>query len=270
MKHKISTRRKFAIASWQTPKEGNMYGKQTINATNMIKYIKHLRNITKEKVTVTHLIGKAIGLTLENIKTFNNRILFNKYIPHKTIDISFLVALNHGQDLTKIKICNINNKKCNEIAQELQDFSKVLREKKSISLKKNKRFLQNLPNWLLKPIIWICGYFTGILGFNFKELGLESFPFGSCIITSVGMLDIYEGYAPLMPFARVPLLIVITKIKDEVIVLNGKIKIEPQLKLMATIDHRFIDGQESSSLSTKIKKQLEKPWKLDNYSKCPW
>jgi len=39
---------------------------------------------------------------------------------------------------------------------------------------------------------------------------------------------------------------------------------------MATIDHRFIDGQESSSLSTKIKKQLEKPWKLDNYSKCPW
>ena len=33
-------------------------------------------------------------------------------------------------------------------------------------------------------------------------LGLEAFPFGSAVITSVGMMGLDEGFAPPTPFAR--------------------------------------------------------------------
>ena len=84
------------------------------------------------------------------------------------------------------------------------------------------------------------------------------------------MLGINEGYAPPTPFAKVPFVIIVTKINNNMIIDNNKIITMPQLYLMITADHRFIDGHQGAILSLRIKKKLEKPWVLDNNKLCPW
>jgi hypothetical protein len=53
----MSTRRKLAIATWGAPDEGPIYGKLTVDATEAVAYLAHVRATTGEKITLTHLVG---------------------------------------------------------------------------------------------------------------------------------------------------------------------------------------------------------------------
>jgi pyruvate dehydrogenase E2 component (dihydrolipoamide acetyltransferase) len=116
----------------------------------------------------------------------------------------------------------------------------------------------------------MTGYFTGALGFDCKPLGLEKFPFGACVVTSVGMFGIDEGYAPQTPFARAPIYLAVTKIKERVVAHNGQVIIRPELDLMATIDHRFMDGHQGAMLASKVRYMIENPWVLDGHAEMPF
>lgn len=261
--YQMSTRRKLAIATWSSPKEGNIYGKLTIDATHALAYLQELNEKTGIKTSITHLVGRAAGLALKSAPDLNGRIVFGRYIPHETVDLAFLVALPHTQDLAKFKVCNIDQKTTVQIAEELRTAAERLRAGQDTDFEKSKGLLKALPTWLIRPILWLTGYVTGALGFEVKALGLEAFPFGTAIITSVGMLGIDEGYAPPTPFARVPVYLAITQIKQRAVVHQGEIVIRPQLDIMATVDHRFMDGYQGGMLVKQLKQYLENPASMD-------
>lgn len=52
----MSLRRKLAIATWASPKEGNIYEKLTLDVAEAQRYIEHVRETTGEKVTVTSVV----------------------------------------------------------------------------------------------------------------------------------------------------------------------------------------------------------------------
>ena len=265
--YRMSTRRKLAIATWSSPREGNIYGKLTIDATNALTYLQELNDKTGIKTTITHLVGRAAGLALKQAPDLNGRIVFGKYIPHETVDQSFLVALPQGHDLAKFKVCNIDQKTTSQIAEELKIGSEKLRSGKDANFEKSKGLLEILPTWLIRPMLWAIGYITGALGYEVKALGQEAFPFGTAIITSVGMLGIDEGYAPPTPFARVPVYLAITQIKKRPVVREDQIVIRPELDIMATVDHRFMDGYQGGQLVRQIRHYLENPSLMDSVLK---
>ena len=47
-----SLRRKLAIATWIAPREGNIYGKLTVDVTNALEYIAWKREKTGQKITI--------------------------------------------------------------------------------------------------------------------------------------------------------------------------------------------------------------------------
>lgn len=61
------------------------------------------------------------------------------------------------------------------------------------------------------------------LGLTIKALGVEPFPFGSCIVTSVGMFGLDEGYVPPTPFARVPVYILVGAVRERAVVKDGSV-----------------------------------------------
>ena len=260
---KMSTRRKLAIASWSAPKEGNIYGKLTIDAGNAQTYLDELRKTSGEKVTITHLIGKAVAEALKQEPSLNGRISFGRFIPHNTVDISFLVAMEGGKDLAKAKVVNADQKSVVEIARELRESAERLRQGKDLAFEKSKGPLKFLPTWLIRPLVAFTGYLTGSLGLNLKGLGLEAFPFGTCIITSVGMLGVDEGFAPPTPWAHVPVYVMVGAIKEQPAVVNGQVVPRPLLTLTATIDHRFVDGFQLGTLAKVLRQVLDDPWTAD-------
>ena len=93
MSFHMSLRRKIAIATWSSPREGNIYGKISVDMGNALNYLAHLRKTSELKVTVTHLVGKACAMALKACPDLNGRIFLGRYIPHKTVDLAFLVSV---------------------------------------------------------------------------------------------------------------------------------------------------------------------------------
>jgi len=259
----MSTRRKLAIATWSAPREGNIYGKITVDVTKANAYIKHLRDKTGEKVTITHLVGKAVAEALRKAPTLNGRIVWGRFEPFNSVDISFLVALEEGSDLAKAKIDDLDEKTVADVARELRAMAGRLKRGEDDDFNKSKGLLRALPTWLLRPLLFVTGWIASAVGASVPALGVERFPFGSCIITSVGMLGLDEGFAPPTPFARVPVLVLVGAIADRPAVVDGELVIRPQLSICATIDHRFIDGFQGGVLAKVVRSIMEDPWQLE-------
>ncbi len=265
----MSVRRKLAIATWSAPREGNIYGKLTVDASQALAYIEWLRETTGEKVTLTHLVGCACGRAMAQTPSLNGRIFLGRYIPHDTVDLAFLVVLEGGKNLAKAKIEHIDQKSPSEVAVELRERAAALRAGTDEAFKKSQGPLALLPTWLIRPLVWFTGWLTSSAGVGLDGLGLERFPFGSCIVTSVGMFGLDEGFAPPTPFARVPVYVLIGALQDRVVMIDGLVESRPHLTLCATIDHRFLDGAQGGVLAKVVRGVLENPWQLSGLDGPP-
>lgn len=258
-----STRRKLAISTWKAPAEGNIYGKLTIDADEALAYIAWLRHQTGEKVTITHLVGKAAAMALAQSPGLNGIIRFGRYVPHDRVCISYLVALEDGKNLAKAKIDDLDKKSVSDVAVELRALAAKLHKGEDESFKKTQGPIKLLPTQIIRPLLKITGYLTGVLGVSVPALGLESYPFGSCIITNVGVFGLDEGFAPPTPFAHAPVYVLVGAVRDAAVVRDGQIVIRKQLTLCATIDHRYLDGAQGGVLAKVVRDILENPWQLE-------
>jgi pyruvate/2-oxoglutarate dehydrogenase complex dihydrolipoamide acyltransferase (E2) component len=258
-----STRRKLAIATWSAPQAGVIYGQLGIDMSAALLHIEKLRAESGLKISITHLVGKAVALGLRAAPGLNGRIHLGKFIAFDSVDFSYLVALEEGGDLGKVKIESADETSVIEIAQQLADAAAKLRAGKDDDFNKSKPLLRLLPTWLLRPIAKMTGWLAGSLGARIRFLGVEPFPFGACCVTSVGMFGIEVGYAPHTPWARTPMLITICQIKDQVVALDGEAVVRPILTITATIDHRFIDGFAGGKFAKTVRRVLEDPQLLD-------
>ncbi|MBI4510028.1 MAG: 2-oxo acid dehydrogenase subunit E2 [Deltaproteobacteria bacterium] len=258
----MSTRRKLAIATWNAPREGSIFGRLTVNATALLAYLEGLRHASGEKVTITHLVGKAIAEALRHAPSLNGRISLGRFVPHETIDIAFLVAMEEGADLAKAKVASVDKKSVVDIARELRAMAERLRRRRDQDFEKSTNVLRWLPTWIIKPLTRVFGWLSGALGISARMLGLERFPFGSCIVTNVGMFGIDEGFAPLVPFAHVPMVVLVGAVSEKPAVVDGHVVAQPQLTLTATIDHRYIEGYHLATVARVVKDHLENPDKF--------
>jgi len=260
----MTVRRKLQIATWDEPKEGCIHAKITLDATAVLDYIEKKREKTSEHITITHVIGKAMGLILKEATGLNGRIVMDRFVPFKTVDVSFLTVLDGGKNLAKVKVSEADTKSVEQISKELAKGSDKLRKGNDENFKKSMGPLYILPTWLIRIIVTIAGYASGALGLEIGFLGLEPFPFGCCLITSVGMLGVDEAYAPFTPFTRVPILVLIGAVKDGVFAIDGEVKIRKKITLTSTIDHRFLDGAQGGILARVMREVFANPEILDN------
>lgn len=263
MAYRMTTRRKLAIASWAAPREGNIYGQLTLDVDRALAFLEDLRVKTGKKVTITHMIGKAVGLALSRMPDLNGQIVLGRYVPHQSVDISFLVQLSEGKDLAKVKIENVHQLSLLEIAERLQGGAGKLQKGEDKDFEKSKGLLKLLPTWLIRPIVQLIGYATSVLGIGVPALGLESRPFGTCIITSIGMLGLDAAYAPPTPFAHVPFYVTVPRIVRRPVVEGDDIVIRQQLDLTATLDHRFLDGFQGAVIAKTVREYFANPEKFE-------
>jgi len=266
----MSTRRKLMAASWSPPSEGTVFGVLNVNAEALMKYIAKLA-AKGEKVSVTTCVIKAIGLGLRDAPGINCRLVFGRFIPRSSIDVSCLVSVDGGSDLAQAKVGNADCKSLQDISGELKAKADKLRKHMDKDFEASKPLMSKLPVWVLRPIVYVVGFLAGALGLNIPALGVRPYPFGSALVTSVGMLGVEQAFVPFTPFTRVPLLMMVGEVtKRAVVAEDGKtIVARDMLTLTGTIDHRFADGTEAARLSKKIKMVLENPDMLEQVDPLP-
>ena len=251
--------RKIAIGTWRSCGDPSIYGSLEVDATNLLNYI----GKEKEKgirLTPTVVIAKAVALSLNEFPMLNSVLRFGKLYQRKSVDVFLQVSSEGREDnLSGVLIRNCDKKPLAEIASELKGSASRIKKGDDYQYKKMKGIIGLLPAFLVSPMLRLIGFLMYGLNIWSPLLNAPRDTFGSIMVTSVGMLGIDNGFAPLVPYSRCPALLAVGEIKEKPVVVAGQVVIRPMVTIGVTLDHRQIDGKGASFMLRAFRKYLENP-----------
>ena len=259
-----SSWRRLSIANWKAPNDPTVYFSFPIDFTPAQAFLDKVNSESPLKITPTHLITKAVALTLRRFPALNGIIKWRRIYLRKTVDIFLQVAIaeqtiDERPDLSGAKISCCDTKDLSQIATELKQKSEAIRQKKDPQFQRTLNLLNRIPALFLSWAVHAITFMIYNLGLNFPRLGLPADPFGSAMVTSVGALGMASGFAPLAPMSRVPLVVCVGEVVARPWVVADQVVARPVLDLSITFDHRFIDGLSGARMAQYFKTIIENP-----------
>lgn len=268
----VSSFRRIAIGSWQTAYDPSVYGTIEVRMERALEYIEAFRARTGKRLTVTHLITKALAESLRRCPEANAILRWNRIYLRDSVDISILVVQpneeNGKTDLAACKISGADKKSLYELALEIEEQVGNVRARRDPAMEQGKKTMSFVPLWAMNFALKFLSFLMYTL--NLRLPGVPQDPFGSATITNVGSLGLDTAYVPLVPYTRVPLFVIPGNIREVPVVEDGKIVPGKIMRINATFDHRFIDGYHASVLAKTMHAYLEQPFEnLDRIDALP-
>ena len=250
--------RRIASAIWSAPRDPQIFGALDIDAGPTRAFIDRAR-AAGDRVTPTHLVGRAVGHALDVVPDLNVQIRRGRIIPRDDIEVFFITAVAAGHDLSGVKVSGIDRKPVIEVARELADRSTRLKAGSDPEFARTKHVMDRLPPSLLRIALRASAMITQGLRREVPALGLHRSPFGSAMVSSIGMLGLPQGFAPLAWMYDVPVLVLVGELTPKPVAVAGRVEVREVLPITATIDHRYADGWHISKLMNAFREYLAAP-----------
>ncbi|MBN1944496.1 MAG: 2-oxo acid dehydrogenase subunit E2 [Bradymonadales bacterium] len=251
--------RRVALGTWGHPTDPQIYGTLEVDLTKANEW-KKKHEKDGVKISPLPMVARAIALAMQQHPDLNGFIRFKKIYIRQSIDLFFQVATEHKSgrhDLTGVRVTEADKKGVIQIAAEIAKKVERVRKKQDTDLQKTSRMLSWMPGWMVWVMLKAVAFLSYTL--NLKFPGLPPDSFGGCMITNVGSLGLDMAYAPLVPYSRVPLIILLGQAKPRPVVEDSNIAIREVLTLNATIDHRFCDGALLARMVRVIQEVFDNP-----------
>lgn len=255
---RLSTWRRLALHAWRAPNDPTVHGALEVDVGEALELIKELRATSGLRLSVTHLVGRAIALAIRERPEVNAIVRFGRLYQRDSIDVFFQVAFEGGENLGGHKVVGADEKSLLEIARELAAGASKVRRKEGESVKAASRF-RAVPSPLIGAALRVSTALTYDLGLDLSKLGIPFDGFGSVMVTNVGGFGLTSGFPPILPFARCPLLILVGEVQQRPWVHDGEVVPRPILPLGVTFDHRLLDGFQAGILAKRFREVLERP-----------
>lgn len=259
---RLGSFRRFALAMWRDAPDGRIYGTMFLDVTKCLALAKQVEQEHGIKLTMGHFIGKAVALALRENPQFNAKIMWGNIYEKETVDVYFQVDMGEGGDLSGVTVERADEKSLIDIAKELREKAQRLRKGEDEQYEKTQKGCFGwIPPFVLRPFVKTLMFLQCELGVDLRWFGIKAKPdpFGTVMVTNVGMFGIDIAYAPLVTFSRVPLVALVGRVAEEAVVIDGKIEIRPILSASATFDHRFGDGAHIGRIVRTVRKFVEDP-----------
>lgn len=266
--------RRLALGSWRTAYDPTIYGAMEVRMEPCLAYIEAFRQRTGIRLTVTHLVAKALAEGLRKCPEANGVLRFNRIYLRKQVDLSILVVqTDEGAsrvDLAAAKIENVDQKSLYQLAREIEAQVSRVRKRQDPAMEQGKKSTAKIPLWLMGWALDLLSFLMYTLNLDLSWAGIPKDPFGGATVTNVGSLGIETAYVPLVPYTRVPIFVAPGAITDAPVVENGQVVPGKVLRLHATFDHRLVDGFHTMVLAKTIRAWLEEPFRyFDELSQLP-
>lgn len=267
---KVSNFRKMAAATWDAPKDPTIYGQLDVDITRSLAYLKKKEEESGEKITVTHLIGRALAQSMQEYPAANTLIRMGNFYQRENVDIFFQVAITNGSpgksdDLSGVVIRSTDTKSVSDIAGELRQRARKVRRNEDEELTQVKNQMDLVPPLLLKPALKLVNFLSYTL--NMRIPGMPRDPFGSAMVTSLGMFGVARAWAPLFPPSHCPVVVMVGAIERRpwVVTDSGEesLEIRDVISIFVAFDHRVIDGVLGAKMTTRFDELLNNPELLD-------
>lgn len=258
--------RKVAMGTWKTAKDPSVYGLLEIDMKPVLDILAEYEKKHGTKITTSHLVGKAIAFCMSKRPEINGMVRNSKLYLRDSVTAFYQINVPGSKEneiseavLSGATIEHMEKKSVSQISEELRQKASRVKELKDDPISKNMRVFKFLPWWLCQFYLDLSSWLVYGLNINLSFLGIPKDPFGSVMITNVGSLGIDLGFAPLCPYTRVPLILLVGSVQDCPWVVEGSVQVRPILKIGVTFDHRFIDGIHASQMAKDFKKCFSHP-----------
>jgi len=258
MTRKLRGWRRIAGAMWSAPDDPQIFGAIDVDARPIQLFVEHAR-AAGHHVTPTHLVGRAVAHALAAVPDLNVQIRRGRARVRDSIEVFFITAVEGGNDLSGVKVCDADQKSVYEIAGELGRRGAALKRGNDADFARTKSLTDRVPPWLLRPVLRASAFLTQELRLELPKLGLHPSPFGSAMVSSIGMFGLPRGFAPLAWMYDVPALVLVGEIVEQPVADHGKVEVRPILPMTATIDHRYVDGWHVARLMRAFRAYLAEP-----------
>jgi pyruvate dehydrogenase E2 component (dihydrolipoamide acetyltransferase) len=256
----VSSFRQMAAAMWSPPRDPSIHGTLDIDAGPALRFLDEMRAKTSARVTITHLVARAVALALRDQPELNAKVRFwGRLEQRSSIDVFVTVATDGGRDLSGARIDRADQKSLVDIAGEIGSRARAVRDGADPSYRRSRTLFKKMPWWLARPATRVSDVLVNELHLDLAGQGMPRDPFGSAMVTSVGMFGIDTAFAPFVPLARCPILILLPEVRPRPWVDGDRIEIRPVLRLCATFDHRIVDGYQAGKMARTLIKLFATP-----------
>lgn len=255
-----SSWRRLAVHIWGRPSDPTVYGNIDLDMRQALAWLQEAEAVTGTKVTVTHLVVKAIAMAIAANPDSNAIVARGRIFERHGIDVYCQVATDGGRDLSGAKVDNADKKSVIEIAEELAVRIQEVREHRDPGSERTKQSLARIPQRLLGPVLRLTSWLTYDLQLNLSRFGIAYDQFGSAMVSNVGGFDVGHALAPLVPVSRVPVVLLVAGVREKPLVDQGQVIAAPMMTLGCTFDHRLIDGYQASMMAGTVSRCLMDPY----------
>lgn len=254
--------RKLAAAMWRAPNDPHIFGSVDIDMTAAESFLPQYNSRHGCRATVTHLVIRALALTLARHPEYNAKVGWWRISLRRRVDIFCQVSADGGRDLSGFRLDAADTFSIAGIAAALGKAAAAIRNDEDPAFRRSRNLFRTLPLWAIRMIVGFMSLLTNTLNLHFPKLGMPRDPFGSAMVTSIGMMDVDTGFAPFTPIARCPLIATVTRVRQRPWVVGGRVEPRPILRLCGTFDHRVIDGLHAAGISAEVHELIVNPASL--------
>src|SRR5262245_2577364 len=251
--------RRLAAQSWSAPDDPTVYAILDIPMSGALAYMERVRAEQGVHVTPTHLVAKALALAMRRYPQLNGIVARGRIMLRETVDMFIQVATEGGTDLAGIKISRVDERSVIEIARETEERVCRLRERRDQQVQRTKKLLDRIPLPILSPLMRTIAYLIYDLDLDLTRFGIVKDEFGSGMISNIGTFGVSTALAPLVPFSRTPVVLLLGQVEDRVVAEEGRAVVRPMISIGVTFGHRFMDGFQAGKMLQIFRGYLEDP-----------
>ncbi|MCS6915134.1 MAG: 2-oxo acid dehydrogenase subunit E2 [Myxococcales bacterium] len=263
-KQNLSSFRRIAIGTWRDAYDPSVYGSMTLRMDQALRYLEEFRQRTGKRLTITHMMAKAVAAALVEMPDANAILRWNRPYLRRRIGVFFQVAMEDDEtgelDLSGARIYDAEKKSLVEIIDEFEQQVHQVRRKQDESLERTRATFKRIPCLLLNLVLRMLSFVSYTLNLDLSRFGLPKDPFGSAMITNIGSLGLEEAYVPLVPYSRVPLLLAVGAVRQAPVVEEGAVRVGHIMRVHATFDHRLLDGTHAAIMARVVRTWFERPY----------
>lgn len=253
----------MALRAWSPPRDPTVYSTLEVDVSVALAYLERLRRESGVKVTPTHLVAKGIATALRRHPHANAIIRRGWVHLRDSADVFLQVVADGGEDLGGTKIERADERPLVDIARDLTAKAERIRAHRDPELEHTKRTLDRLPIWMLGPVLRATDFATHTLGLDLSAFGVKPDPFGGAMVSNIGTFGIDWALAPIVPFSRCPIVLIVGTVKERPWVVDGAVVARPVLVIGCTFDHRLLDGALASSVARVLMEVVRDPESYD-------
>jgi pyruvate dehydrogenase E2 component (dihydrolipoamide acetyltransferase) len=251
--------RRVAVHAWRPPRDPSVYAIVDVPVQGALAYIDKVREATGAHVTVTHMVARAVALGIRAFPQLNGIVARRRILLRDTVDIFIQVSTQGGRDLSGFKIVRADEKTVVEIGREVEQRVELLRSRRDRQVERTKSILDRIPMPILGPVMRTIAYLIYDLDLDLSRFGIVKDEFGSAMVSNIGTFGLSTAMAPLVPFSRTPLVVLVGEVEQRAVVEDGHVVVRPMLTLGVTFDHRFMDGYQGGKMADLMRAYMSGP-----------